>query len=192
MGTWGSGIMESDSAMDIECDMYYHLKIDAYYNESEGDTPVDLKEGFVALDTAEGHARFESGIESLVAYASEQDSYEDQFDVARKYQVLATLVMRNGVKVEKSLWEHINKEALKDPEYIQFAHDIHENTLDEAGCVEFDQFGTSDYPKWLHGRVQALDELASMSQQYDIAGGAALEIRHEGLFEKIFKTMQGQ
>lgn len=170
MGAWGYGILESDNALDMEADLLDQLSYN--YNLPE---EMRIKN---ALEQAEN-------MEKMLQYAQSMNTeFDDGIDKAIAYQVLMTILMKNGAKIRQDYFDEIVT-GIKGGEYQLVGE-----TFLKKGRLEIKDLPEGydeDSIEWFEGRIKAILILLEISNKYDINGGTPLDIPNEGLFEKILK-----
>jgi hypothetical protein len=165
MGTWGWGIMESDYAMDVECEILDIPGIEIDYDESDEQKQALMQK----VITPQKYKEVLDYIENIA------EEYDHGFDKATAYQVFATLIIENGLKVDPQVFQQIKDGCVQCPEYQS-----HVDVIDK-----------SDFSERVLGRLDAIGTLVKIASQYDINGGKPQEIPFEGLLYKILKNTSG-
>lgn len=179
MGCWGYGIMESDDALDFECEFLSIAQVGPLSGGEDNDATPAMR------------AALEAHLDALLARARNEPVFEyyTQFR-AVGFQTLAVLVMRAGCALTEAqrdellaglqdCWEYHQAKTLQneaagrriDATDLQ-RHDIEPDYRGYVGIVER-----------MYGRIEAIESLAARLQGYPIAGGVPTDTPSRGLFE---------
>lgn len=176
MGCWGFGIMQSDNALDIECEIYDLCNI----SSNAKNVKIEIEKNWDKL-------------QNMCNLYKEVDPYE----YAVSWQTLCVVLMRHGVQVDEKMNENIQKSMKSCPEYKSAVANIHRledfiiEEIENGNIIEspWSQTKTIDRVKQ---RVQAIDGLCKEFENYIASGFKPFEHQDMGLIETIQKKSMNQ
>ena len=180
MGCWGFGIIESDDAMDLECEL---LEIAGLESATAPGSRSALEKHLGAL------------LERAKAEPApvDDDGVAYTYDYATAHQVLTLLLMGAGC----TFTEEIQKELLAGIEschefklitmLLKQSNGILTENLLQNFHIENGFKGYAGTIERMYGRHAAITGLMEAIKEYSIQGGTAVSVPSRGLLETMFQ-----
>jgi hypothetical protein len=180
MGCWGYGINQSDDALDWESALYHAASINfdtAYFDPSH---KINCE-------------KMENSLPALISLIESERSTDRPKSIhcAVGYQMLISMLMGAGAKFTPKDFIRLHSGAANCEEYELGKEALRRSggkfitasALKDMGYQESPPFGLDETIGRLQGRVEAIDNLVRVLNDYDLSAGIPVNVDAPGLIE---------